>query len=71
MVSGRCLEVVWKVSGRCLEGVLKVSERCLEGIWKMSGGSYPFLAAMSSSRSDGVTQSVRSCVRSSVPFFFF
>ena len=28
-----------------------------------------FLAAMSSSRSDVVTKCVRSCVRSSVPFF--
>ena len=28
-MSGRCLEVVWKVSGNCLEGVWKLSGWCL------------------------------------------
>ena len=37
MVSGRCLEDVWRVSGRCLEDVLMVSRRSLEGVWRVSG----------------------------------
>ena len=35
-MSGRCLEIVWRVSGRCLKGVSNVSGWCLEGIYGMS-----------------------------------
>ena len=35
-MSGRCLEVVWKLFRRCLEADQKVSRRCLEGVLKGS-----------------------------------
>ena len=79
-MSGRYLEGVWKVFGRCLEGVWEVSGRFLEGVWKVYIFWDPnffaiqilffldtkFLAAMSSSRSDDVTNSVCVCVCVSV-----
>ena len=47
MVSGRCVEGVWKMSKRSQEGVRKVSGRCLEdvkaGVWKLSREAQPQL----------------------------
>ena len=37
-VSGRYLEIVWRVSVDCLEGVLWMSGMCLEGVLRVSGG---------------------------------
>ena len=47
----------------CFNGVSRVVYGCFEG------AQDPFLAAMSSSRSDVVTKCVRSRVRLCVPFF--
>ena len=33
LVSGRCLEGVWKLSGRYQEGLRTMSGSCLEGVW--------------------------------------